>query len=582
LDVLTELKESVAGRVSETLSDIGAEVTPDQVEVSLRTTPSHGDLSTAVCFKAASILSTSPHDLANRIASGMEKPELIAEVRATNGYLNFFVDWQSFSRRVIDQILREGAAYGRAGRRRGVLVLEHTSVNPTGPLNIARSRNSIIGDSLARIFAYQGWDVHRCYLLNDVGHQVVTILWGRRKGLFSKELENTYQKYASKKDFKVFFTYVPAVARTRDDPEAQRELSELESKVHRDMDLLDELTEISKECLEGQLETLSRLGIEFDEITPESQFIRDGSLEAVLSRLRETGVLVENPEGSVGIDLSRLGLKRRKSEFVTLVKADGSSTYTLRDIAYHEWKFKRGDRFITVLGEDHKREFTELKAALRLLGHQEDLRAAFYSFVTYQGGKKMSTRTGKTVPLDEVIDEAIARSREEVLKRRQDLAEADVERIAVQVGLGAIKFNILRIDPNKGIKFSWDEAIDFTGDSSAYVQYARARASSILRKAGGYTPGDATSLDTPEEKELIWSLALTPTVIARSATDMKPNYLTDHAIQVSSLFNRFYMKHRVIQAQEPVRSARLSLTQAVRDVLTTLLGLLGVEAPDEI
>ncbi len=582
MDVLTELRRSAAQHISQALRKVGAELKPDQVEVALRTAPSHGDLSTAVCFKVASSLSISPQELAREMAQQLGELEMIDEAQASNGYVNLFLDWKAFSRRVIGQILDEGTNYGREEGRRGVLVLEHTSVNPTGPLNIARSRNSIIGDSLARIFSHRGWDVHRCYLLNDVGHQVVTILWGRRKGLFSHELEKEYKKYASKKDFRIFFTYVPAVAQTRQDPEAKREVSELESRVHRDMDLLNELTSISEECLQGQLETLSRLGIEFDDLTPESQFIRDGSLNQILSRLRRAQILVERKDGSVGLNLSRLGLRRRKSEDVTLIKADGSSTYTLRDIAYHEWKFKRGDRFITVLGEDHKREFAELKAALRLLGHNEDLTASFYSFVTYEGGKKMSTRTGRTVPLDEVIDEAISRSRDEVIKRRPDLPQAEVERIATQVGLGAIKFNILRIDPNKGIRFSWEDAIDFTGDSSAYVQYARARASSILRKAGKFTAGDAANLESQEERELIWSLALAPTVIARAADDMKPNYLTDHAVQLASLFNKFYMKHRVIQAQEPIRSARLSLTQAVRDTLTVLLQLLGVEAPDEI
>ncbi len=581
MDPLSRLKTDLVERMAEALANEGIEVSPDSIEISDRNRKAFGDLSSPAVIKEASSRGMDPITLAEGIAERLGHPPMIERTEAMKGYINFFVDWDRFGPEAIGNILDRGTSYGRPEGSRGILVLEHTSVNPTGPLNIARSRNSIIGDALARIFAHLGWDVRRHYLLNDIGHQIVVIYWGMQKGIRSGKLEEQYSRYARKPDFRTFFTYVPASARMREDPRVQSEVAALEAMTHKEGEVLEGLRTISRECLNGQLESLSRLGIEFDEIMPESRFLDD--LPDILARLREKGAILEGEDLSLGLDLSHLGLSRRKTNHLTLVKADGSSTYTLRDIAYHEWKFREGDLFITVLGEDHKREFTELSAILRLLGHRKDIRAAFYSFVTYEGGGKMSTRRGKTVPLDEIMDDAVSRSRKEVFNRRGELPEEKMASIAEDVGLGAIKFNILKVDPSKGIRFRWDEAINFAGDSSAYVQYACARASSILSKAEEERPEvDLRVLSAGEERDLIWSLARTPGVIERTAEEMKPNLLAEQSLEVATLFNRFYMQHRVLQAGEPVRTARLVLVSSVRTALSLLLDLLGIAAPREI
>ncbi len=582
MDVLAELKDSLKRAISDSFRSEGMEVAAQTIEISDRRQRAFGDLSTPVVLRTAASKGLNPSKVAEEVARSLGSIEFIRSARAVGGYLNFHIDWDSFTTRLLTEILARRDEYGKPGGQTGRLLVEHTSVNPTGPINIARSRNSMIGDSLARIFSYMGWEVRRLYLLNDVGHQVVVIYWGMLKGISSDRLRRTYSRYASKKDFRTLFTYVPAVARAAEDPSAGKEVAGLESRVHRDPDILQGLRSLSRECLEGQLESLSRLGIGFDEITHESQFIQDGSLPGILDRLRNAGVTIDNPDGSVGLDLSSLGLARRKSKQVILVKSDGSSTYTLRDLAYHEWKFRDGDLFITVLGEDHKREFRELQSILQILGHRKDLRAAFYSFVTYQGGKKMSTRRGQTVPLDEVMDEAIRRSEQEVIKRREQLPADKVASIASQVGLGAIKFNVLKVDTDKSIAFRWDEAINFAGDSSAYVQYACARAAGILMNAGEYRPCEFGLLSSEEERNLIWSLARAPGIVARSACDMKPHYIAEHSLEIASLFNKFYMQHRVLQEKDPLRSARLGLVDGVRAVLSLLLDLLGIAAPEEI
>ncbi len=582
MDPLLTIKNELAELVSSSLSELGLTVPVEEVDLNAPNRDDLGDLSTPVILKAAAARGLNPLKLAEKAAKSLEKPDMVKSVRAINGYLNFDFDWAEFGPTVVRSVIQSGSGFGRPDEKQGKLVIEHTSVNPTGPLNIARCRNSMIGDSLARIFDHMKWAVRRLYLLNDVGHQVVVICWGLRKEIRSRDLERRYEEYASKNDFQIFFTYVPAMKRIKESRSAQEEVAELESMTDSDEEVLSQLQETSKKCLKGQMETLNRMGIDFDEITPESRFIEENRLPQIIRRLEKKGVIVQDGE-FVGLDLSSMGLQRRKSDHLTLIKEDGSSTYTLRDIAYHEYKFQDGDLFITVLGEDHKREFAELKASLQILGHEEDLRAAFYSFVSYEGGKKMSTRRGDTVPLDQVIDESISRSESEVRKRRSYLSNQEVREIARQVGIGAIKFNILKVDPNKPIEFKWEEAIDFEGDSSAYVQYARARAASILRNAGEYDlEREIVGLSTDEETRLIWSLARTPEVIARTAREMKPNILADHSLELASLFNKFYMKHRVLQVDEPLRSSRIALVESTKQVLTILLSLLGIESPDQI
>lgn len=577
VDLLTELKRSLSEAVSEALRIRGMDLDPGAIDVRDRVQKGFGDLSTPSVIKAAASEGLDPREVGEGVAS-LVRIEMVDRVEAVNGYLNFYLDWDAFLPQLIEDIISSGREFGRAGYR-GKLVLEHTSVNPTGPIGIHRSRNSIIGDSLCRIMEYSGWKVVRHYLLNDSGSNATKVLWGTRKGLSSEQLRSTYEKYASKGDFRTFFAYVPANARAEDDPRVEEEISELEASSHSDQEVLEELRSLSKKCLEGQLETLKRLDIEFDEIMPESTFLP--VLPDILERLRSRDLIVDVGDGSIGLDLSTVGLTRRKTKYLTLVKGNGSSTYTLRDIAYHEWKFRDGDMFITVLGEDHKREFVELKAILELLGHDEDLRAAFHSFVSYAGGK-MSTRAGKTVPLDLIIDDAVDRSMEEVKKRRPELSSERMREIAEQVGKGAIKFNILKVDPHKSMEFRWEEAIDFTGDSSAYVQYACARCAGILGNADPTQIGDIAPLASPEERELAWALARIPSVIQRSSAEMKPNYIAEHAIEVATLFSKFYMQHRVLQVDEPLRSSRIALVRSVQTALSLLLELLGVNAPEEI
>ncbi len=248
-------------------------------------------------------------------------------------------------------------------------------------------------------------------------------------------------------------------------------------------------------------ETLERLPAEFDEFVKETRFLRDSSTHEVVERLQSSEYAFEE-EDAWQLDLEEWDIEQ---SFVFL-RSDDTTLYTTRDLSHHEWKFDTFDRAITVLGEDQELHANKLNAALDILGNDTDqLEEVFYAWVNLPGGESMSTRQGTGVDMDDLLDEAVARAEDAVRSRLDDrirgddLTDEDVERIARQVGIGAVRYDIVSKQPTKAITFDWEDALDFEGQSAPYVQYAHARACGIAAEAGDLDPElDAGLLDTPE------------------------------------------------------------------------------------
>jgi len=230
---------------------------------------------------------------------------------------------------------------------------------------------------------------------------------------------------------------------------------------------------------------------------------------------------------------------------------------------------------VNVLGEDHKLEAKVLSELLRSLGAPEP-RVVIYSFVSLPEGR-LSTRAGRVVYLKDLVQEAIERASAEVGKRGISGPEA-----ARAIGLGAVKFNYLKVQPQKPISFKWEDALNFEGKAAPYVQYAHARACSILEKAGIVPPWVTGSLVAEEERSLMFQLLKFPSVVGRAAELLAPNLVAEYLLKVADRFNTFYQKHRVLQSGEPVRSARINLVNATRIVVKNGLYLLGIEAPEKM
>jgi len=271
---------------------------------------------------------------------------------------------------------------------------------------------------------------------------------------------------------------------------------------------------------------------------------------------------------------------------LTLVRADGTTLYTTRDIPYNLWKFTMAERVINVVGMEQTLPQLQLKLALCALGHLDEAKNLVhfaYNLVSLPG-YKMSSRRGRYITLDETVDEAVKRALEEVEKRSPQLSNEEKKKISDLVGVGAIKYALVQVDPTKPVVFTWDRVLDFERNSAPYIQYSHARAGSILRKAQ-HEPKqpDYSLLAEALERDLILLLSRFPEVFVEAVDNLRPNEVAEFANLLADKFNSFYNACPVIKAESVgLSDARLALVDSVRVVLRNALSLLGIEAPERM
>ena len=533
-----------------------------------------GDLAFG-CFVYGKRMEQPPAAIANRLAPAIPKGSFIASASAAGGYVNLRVDPIALASETLRAVRDAGEGYGAGEPRTERILLEHTSVNPTGPIHVGRARNPVIGDSLARILRKAGFPLTTEYLVNDVGRQMVLLYWGATH----LKPADVVPAVSAKEDHALLPYYVKANELAEKDPKVNQEVEALIRRFEGgDADLTRAISEVSRRILSGILETLQRIRVTFDGFFWESELILQGKIGPVIARLKALPEAREE-DGAFYIDMAPFGVKGRDTKWF-LTKKDGTSLYPTRDIAYHLDKFARCDVAINVLGENHRLEFEQLRTALKLLGERQP-EAVFYSYVVLPEGK-MATRRGRIVAMDDLIDEAVARAFAEVKARRPDLPEPRMREIAETVGIAALRYNIVRVQPEKKITFRWEEALNFEGNSAPFLQYAHARTCGILDKAGRFEPGDPALLVHPQEARLTKALAKFPYVIRKAAEGRRPHEVASFVYDAAAQFNQFYRDCPVLTADPPLRAARLGLVDGARIVLGAGLDCLGIPAPREM
>ena len=563
--------------------DLGIERPPDDIDAVL---------ASSAAFRLAGEAGMAPPQVAGDLADAFDADACtyVDRVETRGPYLNF---WPS--ERYFTETLEQGqeAEYGALDDRETSVVVEHTSANPTGPVHVGRARNPIIGDALARVLDYAGYDVERHYYVNDAGRQIAVFTWAY--DFFDEsdlpEPERDSPEYEMVRYYRQANTYLEEEASEADVEAAEAEIQSIMQGLEEgDESAYERVGEVVDTVLGGMRGTLERLPAEFDKFVKETQFMRDGSTDEIVERLKETDYAVFEEE-AWQLDLPDI------DKNLVFVRGDGTSLYTTRDLAHHEWKFEHFDEAVTVLGEDHELQARQLRSALEILGNDTDrLGTVHYSWVTLPEGG-MSTREGTGIDLDDLLDEAIDRAREEVEDRLEDrirdddLTEDDIERIAHQVGIGAVRYDIVSKQPTKGITFEWERALDFEAQSAPYVQYVHARASGIIAEAsdaGEVDPAavetavDADALETDAERDLLRAIARFPAVIEEAADDLQPHVVATYTRDVAEAFNRFYRECPVLDAPAGTREARLALVVAARHAVGNALDAIGVEAPDSM
>jgi arginyl-tRNA synthetase len=609
------------------------------------TNPNFGQLASSVSFELAKNLKKKPADLAAQLAKAADKTHfsLLEKVEPAGGYVNFYVNFAKFSALTLESIGQLGQEFGFIKTDKPTkIIVEHTSVNPLHPIHIGQARNPMLGDALARILMRRGNEVSRHYYIDDVGRQSSVVAYGYAKlgkpvpdeksDLFVGKIYTVTACLVELKKLKRQLELAKAIEPTEDVAKINKELDEwmtiaaeleekypklfkaLLEKISQDNNPEEEISrlnsayedgepnakalirEVSEICLDGFRKTQRRVKISYDSWDWESDFVWNGQVSKVLGQLEASG-FVHSENGVLEFDAEKVIAKldlRKKLELrqeqevppLTLVRADGTTLYTTRDVAYTLWKFERAQKVVNVIGMEQSLAQLQLKVALYALGlseQAENLVHFGYSLVTLPG-YKMSSRRGHYITFDEVLDEAVNRAYEEVSKRSPLLTEDEKRNIANFVGIGAVRYALVDVDPGKPVVFTWDRVLNFETNSAPYVQYTHARACSILRKAEKKTENvNFECLKENLEQELIMSLAKFPDIFIECADYLKPNMIADYANALADKFNTFYNALPVIKAESAeIVQARIALTDAIRTVLSNALNLIGVVAPDKM
>jgi len=521
----------------------------------------HADLACTIAFKLAKEQKRKPQEIAEEIVAEIEPMEYVGSIEVVNGYINFFAN-EEFLEDTIDLILDQDYGYGSPNLK-GEVLIEHTSANPDGPLHIGHIRNSIIGDTLTRISKKAGLKVVTQYYVNDMGRQIAITALGYRKFGIDR---------SKKPDHAVVEAYIKMNKLLEENPELERDVEELMIKYEQgDKDAVELFKEVVEIALSGIKETLQKLNIEHDEFVWESEFIRNGYVERILKMLDERGLIKKN--GAWMVDLGNLGYEKD----VVVRRENGTTLYVTRDLAYHLWKNENFERFINVLGADHKLVGRQLQDILKLLGLKPP-EIVFFEFVSLPEGS-MSTRKGKFISADELIDKVYEEARK-IVEGREELSEDEKDFIAKAVAVGALRFDFVKIAPEKPMTFDWQKALDFERQTASYIQYSHARCCSILRKAveGGMPDLEFRGeLCTPKERRLVMLLSKFSYVVQRVVEELKPSVFAEYVLSVANAFNDFYRDHPVLKADSELRMHRLAIVDATRIVLRNGLELLGVE-----
>jgi arginyl-tRNA synthetase len=523
----------------------------------------HADLSSTIAFSLAKKQKKSPvliaQNLAKEINANPEFQATGASTEAKGPYINFKLS-NSYLIEALHTAVQPG--YGNLPKKSTRVVLEHTSANPNGPLHVGHIRNSIIGDTLARAFRKAGYSLEVQYYVNDMGRQIAIVVWGF-DNLDSKQLDG------EKEDAHIARVYIAANREIETDAGITQQVNTLMQLVENgDPATVKKFRREVSRCLDGFRITLKDLNVTHDRFVWESDFIRNGNTERIINKLKR--LPQARDEETLALDLSEFGFGNK----YVIRRSDGTSVYAARDLAFHAWKGANFDRIIDVLGADHKLIGAQLQCTMKLLGEKVP-EIVHFEFVSLPEGS-MSTRAGKFVSADDLITEIRKRAFEEVTVRRPELDEETRRSIARSVGLAAIRYDIVKVSPEKSTVFEWKDALDFERQSGPYIQYAHARACSILEKAGTFS--ECFELETDQEIALAKMIARFPKVIESVVSELRPHILASYARELADTFNSFYHFEPVLKSVGKTRDRRLTLVKAVQNTLKESLQTLGIDA----
>jgi arginyl-tRNA synthetase len=571
--------------------------------------------------------------------------DLIESVEASEpGYVNFRANLGRLTELTLRSVERDGSEYGLLKTHSPEkTVVEHTSANPARPIHIGTAKGAIFGDTLARLLAARGHSVRTHFYIDDTGRQVAIMAYGYKllgeptpQGkpdhfigkIYSVtatlvEIEELKKRVALLRQTKASDADINAQTKSLDewvgiaadlgskypeefdqlskliskDPDPEKSIQQLIQKYERkEPDTSVLMRRVTRIILTGFEETLRRARIRFDQWDWESDLLWTGHVAALVGQLKGSGFTF-NQGGALELDVAKavekFGLRETLGvsptfEFppLTLLRSDGTSLYPTRDIAYTLYKFESAERVINVIGTEQLLAQFQVKVAFWITGHRKEAEKFDYFPIgqIMLEGQRMSARRGRYVTFDQVMDETLSRARSEVDRRSPSLPGEIRQRTAERIAISAVRYAILCVEAVKSTNFVWDKVLNFEANSAAFINYAYTRSSGILRKLGKIAePKKLDLLKEPVEQALVLELSKFPETFVKASDDLNPTMLCFYANLLAQRFHEFYEKSDISHvSNDELKWQRVALVLAVRTVLKTLAGLLGLELAERM
>ena len=572
---MVNFKEEIAKLIAENVEGLSLDEIQGMIEVPQD--KKMGDYAFP-CFKLAKTLRKAPPLIAMGIAKGIEGAEIFEKVEQVNAYVNMFVSKEALVKDVVDTVLAEGADYGKTNiGNGGNVVVDFSSPNIAKPFHIGHIRSTVIGNAICKLYRALGYNVIGVNHLGDYGTQFGKMIvayrhWGNREDVVNEPIKTLLDYYTK--------FHVEAETNPELEDEARETFAKLEAGEPEEKELWQWFRD---ESLKEFNRVYDMLGITFESYAGES-FYSD-KMPAAIQEMRDKNLLVPSAGAEI-VELQQFGLTD-----APVLKSDGSSIYITRDIAAAKYRMDTYNfvKDIYVVASQQNLHFQQLKKIIELMGYEwcKDIVHVPFGLVSLEEGT-MSTRHGRVVFLEDVLNRAVAQTKE-IIKEKGVNTE-NIDETAKIVGIGAVVFNELSNNRIKDYVFSWDKVLDFNGETGPYVQYTYARCASVLRNAGEEVAAKAMDIanikaeyitgdSAYELAKLIYAL---PQTVVDAAEKYEPSVVTRHIVNIAQGFNRFYHDEHILVDNEDEKVAKLALVAATKTAIKNGLALLGMEAPERM
>ena len=560
MDYKNKLAKLISQHLNQDISPDLIEIPPDQ---------KLGDFAFP-CFTLAKILKKSPIEIASELSTELSS-KFVSEIKANGPYINFFIKKDMLAKEILQQIYNDKDKYG-SDTIKDEIMIESPSPNTNKPLHLGHVRNMLLGSTMINLFKKIGYDAKHVEIVNDRGVHIC-------KSMLAYQKYGENKKPDKKTDHFVGDYYVLYNTKEKEHPEFKDEIQEMLVKwEQKDKDVRALWKKMNDWATLGFKETYKRYGAKIDEHNYESDHYELGK-EMVLDAF-DKDLLKKD-------DVGNIYYSDEEVEKKIVLRADGTSIYMTQDMAlakvrYDKYKIKK---MVYVVASEQNHHFKVLFKIFKMLDRDYAKHCYHLGYgMIYLPEGKMKSREGTVVDADNLAQDMHNTAKKEILKRYPDLDPNEVESRAESIGMGAIKFFILKYDSMKDFVFDPKESLSFDGETGPYVQYTHARCASVLKKHGKLEENiDFSKLDTAEDKKVLKLLKNFPETIKKAAFEYKPSLITRLLLDLCQSFNEYYHKHHILNDEDKeTTAARVLLVNGVKQVLATGLNLLGIDALDEM